>query len=120
MVMQNASTAKPNGSPQFPGQQPQAMGDGNMDLSNQLQNMPSVANQPITSIFNPISSNLLSTPIFDQAPNWYGDVPQTATPMTGATQIQQPLIQPDFQLPGSAFYGDTQGNQHQGAVGLQG
>ena len=57
--------------------------------------------------------------MFDQAPNWYGDVPQTATPMTGATPIQQPLLgQPDFQLPGSAFYGDAQGNQNQGGGGL--
>ena len=59
MMNQNIGN-KTNGSPQFVGQQTNTMNDTNVDLSNQLQNMPSVANQPINNIFNPIGNPLLT------------------------------------------------------------
>ena len=61
MINQNiGNTNKTNGSPQFAGQQTNTMNDPQIDLNNQLQNMPSVANQPITNIFNPIGNPLLT------------------------------------------------------------
>ena len=71
------------------------MNDPQMDLTNQLQNMPSVANQPITNIFNPIGNPLLTAQLFDEGNYGFGNqtpIQQAATPMTGAAQLQQPLI----------------------------
>ena len=77
----NATGNKTSGSPQFPSQNQPTMNDTNIDISNQLQNMPSVANQPITNIFNPIGNPLITAQLFDEGNYGFANPATQGTPM---------------------------------------
>lgn len=68
LALMNPNIGKISESPQYVGQA-SAMNDGNIDMTGQLQNMPSVANQPINNIFNPIGNGLL----FDEGNYGFGN-----------------------------------------------